>query len=102
MDERDSGRKYNGWANYETWVVKLWLDNEEASYRYWVEEARCWHGRDDGAAPGLARRLKDELTEAAPLDQPSLYSDLLWAALDEVDWLEIAESYLEDIGTDED
>ena len=24
-------KKYNGWTNYETWVVKLWLDNDEAT-----------------------------------------------------------------------
>ena len=23
---------YNGWTNYETWAVKLWMDNEEGSY----------------------------------------------------------------------
>lgn len=24
---------YNGWTNYETWCVHLWLSNEEGSYR---------------------------------------------------------------------
>src|SRR4051794_10856032 len=33
-------KEYNGWANYETWCVHLWLTNEEGSYRYWREEAR--------------------------------------------------------------
>ena len=23
-------KTYNGWTNYETWVVQLWLDNDEA------------------------------------------------------------------------
>jgi hypothetical protein len=96
MTEDAATSNYNGWANYETWAVKLWLDNEEASYRYWAEEARSWHGRDD-AARGLARQLEEEVTEAAPLEDASLYSDLLRAALSEVDWFEIAESYLGDV-----
>lgn len=23
---------YNGWSNYETWLVSLWLNNDQASY----------------------------------------------------------------------
>ena len=32
--------KYNGWANYETWCIALWLNNEETSYRYWRDAAQ--------------------------------------------------------------
>ena len=33
---------YNGWANYETWNVALWLGNDET----FLEEAQMWaeHG----------------------------------------------------------
>ena len=33
-------RGYNGWPNYETWAVALWLGNEEVSYRFWMAVAR--------------------------------------------------------------
>ena len=26
-------KTYNGWTNYETWAVGLWIDNEQGSYR---------------------------------------------------------------------
>ena len=96
MTRDQDERKYNGWTNYETWVVRLWLDNEEPSYRYWTGEARRWKGRD-GADSGLAGQLKEELTEACPVNEPTVYGDLMNAALEEVNWLEIAESYLEDV-----
>jgi len=32
-------KEYNGWTNYETWLVKLWIDNEQGSQDYWIERA---------------------------------------------------------------
>ena len=64
------------------------------AYRYWTEEARSQKGQD--GAGELARQLKEQVTEQAPELGASLYSDLLSAALSDVDWYEIAESYLDD------
>lgn len=25
--------KYNGWSNYDTWLVALWLNNDEKNYK---------------------------------------------------------------------
>lgn len=88
--------EYNGWTNYETWVVKLWMDNEEGSQSYWSEIAEE-HLKVDGdnAAWGLAERLKEEHSEALP-EVIGFASDLLGAAMSEVNWHEIAESLLED------
>lgn len=100
--------KYNGWTNYETWNVALWLDNEEGSYSYWTEQAQdrwndaglmthhCWT-REEAATYTLADQLKDELTEANPLQEASLYCDLLNAALSEVNWSEIARHYIDEV-----
>lgn len=33
--------RYQGWTNYETWAVKLWMDNEEPSYLHWKETTRA-------------------------------------------------------------
>lgn len=100
-----SDKKYNGWSNYETWAVKLWLDNEEGSSRYWSDKAeeayrdataRQHATREEVASYNLARDLKAELEEAAPDLGASLWSDLLGAAMSEVDWDEIAAAYVAD------
>src|SRR4051812_39024626 len=78
-DVQNNGKRYNGWANYETWVVRLWLDNEEPAYRYWTEQAKNWKGREYDRVR-LAEQLKEEVTEAAPELGCTLYSDLMYAA----------------------
>jgi hypothetical protein len=99
-------RTYNGWTNYETWAVKLWIDNEQGSYSYWEEAAQeilddtdtddTREERKREAVGELAGRLKDEHNEAMPELGASIWSDLLGAALSEVDWYEIAEALLDD------
>ena len=96
---------YQGWTNYETWVVKLWIDNEEPSYRFWRDAARqVWDNaeadstfsRSERARLDLAEQLKCELDENADFDLVGFYADLLNAALSEVNWMEIADSMLDD------
>lgn len=104
---------YQGWKNYETWAVHLWLSNEQADYTYWVEQARflaspegfeAHRGRFMGildkepkrlARSVLAEQLKEELEEAAPDLGATLWADLFGAAMGEVEWAEIADAFLE-------
>lgn len=90
-------KRYNGYVNYETWAVALWLDNDRGSYDYWREQARdCACDTKDGTVASLAIRLRDEIKdgEGVPDLGASMYADLLGAALSEVDWHEIAENIL--------
>jgi hypothetical protein len=97
MSEDEKG--YNGWKNYETWAVKLWMDNEQSSQEFY-QELTAAHVKDygkDKAAYSLTGAIKDEIETNGPDLGASLYADLLGAALDSVDWREIAESLIEDL-----
>ena len=84
---------YNGWTNYETWAVALWLDNDEGTYNL----VREWAHDADGPAD-LANTLKDYTEEANPLaDAASVYTDLLGSAIESVDWHEVATTLLADV-----
>lgn len=99
-------KEYNGWYNYETWLVNLWIGNDEGSQSYADEltgqaykDARAERSftRDERATLNLSDSLKEWIEEQNPLaDNANLFSDLLSGALSEVNWHEIAEHYIED------
>lgn len=104
---------YNGWTNYETWAVKLWMDNDQGSSTYWSEATtEAWaataHSQPnqfmnhrDNARLVLSERLESEHDSQS--EHPvfaaangTVYADLLNAALSEVNWREIADALLDD------
>jgi hypothetical protein len=106
MSSTAETKGYNGWANYETWAVALWIDNEEATYlerrgmaeESWEEaEADDHFTRSQRARIDFADDLKEWIAAGQPELEASLWSDLLSAALSEVDWLEIADNWLSEM-----
>jgi|LakMenEpi03Aug12_release.lakeMendotaPanAssembly.Ray.scaffolds.fasta_scaffold1746606_2 hypothetical protein len=100
--------KYNGWTNYETWCVKLWIDNVESTQKFWEWAAKdawaesCPHSgltRVEDASMRLARQLRDEHEAARDSygERQGVLYDLLSAALSEVNWMEIAKSFIEEL-----
>lgn len=89
---------YNERANYETWVVRLWFEG------FWDERAEeiageCEEGLiDDWEAIGtLAREIRELVEEYNPVaEEASMYSDLMGAALQEVNWVGLARTYLDE------
>lgn len=104
--------RHNGFANYETWLVSLWMNNDFDSYQRYRQIAReifacsptetvgcCTYG--DAAINEIAEALKEELEAGSPVGQEaSIYADLIHAALAEVDWYELAEELLCDTKED--
>ncbi len=98
---------YNGWKNYPTWCVNLWLSNDEGLYR--EAQERTEQTRIDIGSrlePGeertrttrytLANNFKDWVVDDLAPDLGATFTaDLLGYALGEVDWDEIADAWLE-------
>src|SRR5690242_4935689 len=107
-EAQEARKTYNGWSNYETWLVKLWMDNEEGDYNYWVDSTRRAYEdaeedqtftRVENAAFALAKELKDShenIAEEQGVPTTGFIADLFNAAMSEVNWHEIATSLLED------
>ena len=114
IDLTENDSRHMGWENYETWAVALWLSNERSSYVYWRRQAETsiqnaphvhqvkagiWT-ESQAACYRLADQLCEAIQSASPIEEPTLYSDLLAAAFGEVDWHEIAQSLICEVEED--
>lgn len=95
---------HNGYHNYETWLVSLWIDNDQHSQELWAEQAEiAWNDAEptevltekENAAYTLAASLKEYFAEHVPISDNGVYLDLLTAALSEVNWDEIARNMID-------
>ena len=105
-------KRYNGWTNYETWAVNLWMSNDQGSYSYSQEIAQeaydeasagdsyASQTREESATCKLADRIKEDHEEGAHYameNHSNVFYDLLNGALSDVNWYEIAEHLIEDV-----
>ena len=97
---------YNGWANYETWLVNLWIDNEQGSIDFWVNVAKHHYDqaketkfftRQEEAVFTLADDMKEYFEDNIPdsTEIGGLYADILHGCMTVVDWGELAAKYME-------
>lgn len=89
--------KYQGWTNYETWVTKLWIDNDQNNLIEIEEIIKVNKGMELWR---VASTVEDYVRSYMIPDLPaSLATDLLNASMCEVDWQEITIDYREMYGT---
>jgi len=81
-----SNKKYNGWANWETWVINLWLSD------YLIDLAE---GAEDAEA--LAESFEESVNELLEVpDKNLLLKEIVGGFMNSVDWKELAEHAIED------
>ena len=97
-----SDNTYNGWSNYETWCVHLWLTNEPNDWdeQAWQCVQQCIDDNDSDikatAAYNLGEHIKEMVEESAPTVS-GLFADLLNAAIGAVDWREIGAAFVDEV-----
>jgi hypothetical protein len=95
-------KTYNGWTNYETWLFNLWHDDcftEEAQECYNDAEADDTFSKEENATIKLADSIEAYAEEFTFMDAPEkgFLADLVTAAMQQINFYEIAEHYINDI-----
>jgi len=90
-----SDTTYNGWKNYPTWAVNLWLNNDPWSQEWALGITRDALLNSEHGRLAVADALKHNVREMTENDNATLASDLLGYALDCVDWHETADAFIE-------
>jgi len=93
---------YNGWTNWETWQINLWLDNEEPLYRRKVSFLRSVVApiADLGVTDALIGYVQRWCESVFPDGTPDMRGDeketvkVQWAR---VNWTEIAEHFVAEV-----
>jgi hypothetical protein len=86
-------KEYNGWTNKPTWLVGLWLGNDNDNHRWFVTRAkRLGRNRLDD----LAREIESYVRQGFPPAPSSCLADDMQGWLfATTDWREVASSYLD-------
>lgn len=91
---------YNGYTNYKTWAMSLWINKDQGMHNCLVDMAVEADDVSD-LTTDIEAWIRDEMPDLGV----SVWTDLLTAAVGKVDWAEIADlawaEYHEDDEDDE-
>ena len=85
------GNKYNGWKNKATWIVNLYMNNDEGNYT-WINEMISTHLKKYG---DIYFPIYFERQGGVDVSR-TMTEDLLSLVLSEVDWFELAKKHTVD------
>jgi len=77
-------REYNGWTNYETWLVNMWYGDIFADMQ---------NEREDTSAQSLEDFVTSMLEDQGQLPDHGFAADIMNAAMRQVDWEDLASHY---------
>jgi hypothetical protein len=94
-------KEYNGWTNYETWLMELWIsidyDREVCDM---AENFR--HDKQIYEFGDALKEYFETLSDVSEVfEKPGFVSDFLNGAMSEIDWYDIAQHYHDDLDPEE-
>lgn len=95
-------QEYNGWSNYPTWCVHLWLSNDQKTWEGCLVIGRqCIATAQPeprwACGDRLEQAVRGTIDLAAQAHGASVFTDLIGWTLGQVDWPGVADSVLEAI-----
>lgn len=90
---------YQGYENYETWCISLWMSNDESLYDDIVRLAKECQGKDE-----LGQAIEsyiEELRESSGIQFDGMWGDLMNHALGMVAWHDVAGGFEEYLAQEE-
>ena len=86
-------KEYNGYTNYETWLVGLWIDNDEGLSNMFRRDIES-EDEIDSAKDDLADEMKKYFEDEMPKVE-GFWADILNSAFGEIDWYDLADGRIE-------
>ena len=79
-------KEYNGWSNYETWCMYMWMSSEKNGIQELASKI--------GDPFLVSQALKEGMEDAVP-SMTGVWRDLLQHSVSQINWMELAKAFLE-------